>query len=106
MAPAGASTAATASRPANGRPTIRPCAHGRSLISIDADGTVYPCVATVGRIIGGNAARDGVAAAWRRLHDHRCVACYAPCLVEQNQLLALRPGPLVQFVRRHLGRYA
>ena len=74
--------------------------------STRADGTVYPCVATVGRIIGGNAARDGVAAAWRRLHDHRCVACYAPCLVEQNQLLALRPGPLVQFVRRHLGRYA
>lgn len=83
-----------------------PCAHGRSIISIDADGTVYPCVATFGRLIGGNAARDGVAAAWRRLHDHRCVACYAPCLVEQNQLLALRPGPLWQFARRHLGRYA
>lgn len=83
-----------------------PCHHGRNAISIDADGAVYPCVVTFGRITGGNAARDGVAAAWRRLHAHDCLACFSPCTVEQNNLLALRPGPVWHFARRHLGRFA
>lgn len=83
-----------------------PCHHGRNAISIDADGAVYPCVMTFGRISGGNAARDGVAAAWRGLHDHRCVACFSPCTVEQNHLLALQPASVWHFARRHLGRFA
>jgi len=82
------------------------CLHGRSALSIDADGSVYPCVATFGRIRGGNAARDGLEACWRALHDHACVACYAPCLVEQNALLNLQPGTVWRFARRRLGRYA
>jgi MoaA/NifB/PqqE/SkfB family radical SAM enzyme len=82
------------------------CHHGRNIIAIDADGEVHPCVLTVGRIRGGNAAREGVAAAWRRLHDHRCLTCFTPCTVEQNSILSLRPGPLLHFARRHLGRFA
>ena len=82
------------------------CHHGRNTIAIDADGEVYPCSQTFGRIRGGNAARDGVEAAWRGLHDHPCVTCFSPCTVEQNAILSLHPGPLLHFTRRHLGRFA
>lgn len=82
------------------------CHHGRNTVVIDADGEVYPCVLTFGRIRGGNAAREGVAATWRRLHDHQCLTCFSPCTVEQNGILSLRPGPLLHFTRRHLGRFA
>jgi MoaA/NifB/PqqE/SkfB family radical SAM enzyme len=82
------------------------CHAGRSFVTIDADGTVWPCPITVGRIRGGSVNADGVAGACRPLRDHRCVACYSPCLVEQNALFSLRPPVLWHFVRRHLGRYA
>jgi MoaA/NifB/PqqE/SkfB family radical SAM enzyme len=82
------------------------CQAGRAYMSIDADGTVYPCVATMHRIAGGNAAIDGVAAAWRQLNDHQCVACYTTCLVEQNFLYSLQPSVVVHFARRHLMRFA
>lgn len=82
------------------------CQAGRAYLAIDADGTVHPCTLTFGRIAGGNAAIDGVAAAWRALHDHSCVACYTPCLVEQNFLYSLQPGVLSHFARRHVPRFA
>ncbi len=75
-------------------------------MSIDADGTVYPCSLTVGRIGGGNAAIDGVAARGAPLRDHTCVACYSPCLVEQNFLFSLNRAVLWHFARRHLRRFA
>lgn len=83
-----------------------PCQRGRSALTIDADGRVYPCVMTNGRICGGNAAQEGLAACWRALHQHACVACYAPCTVEQNALLSLHPPTVYHFARRQLGRYA
>ena len=82
------------------------CQAGRAYLSIDADGTVYPCTLTFKRISGGNAATDGVAAAWRALHGHSCVACYTPCLVEQNFVHSLDPGVLMHFARRHLPHFA
>lgn len=82
------------------------CQAGRAYVMIDSDGTVYPCTLTFNRLTGGNAATDGVAAAWRALHDHPCVACYSPCLVEQNFLHSLRPSALAHFARRHLMRFA
>jgi len=83
-----------------------PCRAGRSYLSIDADGSVYPCVLTFHRIRGGNAATDGVAAAWRNLNGHDCVACFTPCLVEQNFLTSLHPAVVGHFARRHLPRFA
>ncbi len=82
------------------------CHAGRAYVSIDADGAVYPCTMTFQRIVGGNAATDGVAAAWRALHDHPCVACYSPCMVEQNFLHSLNPPVLAHFARRHFLRFA
>lgn len=82
------------------------CQAGRSYVMIDADGSVYPCTLTFHRLSGGNAATDGVAAAWRKTQGHPCVACYSPCLVEQNYLYSLRPGVLSHFARRHLARFA
>lgn len=78
------------------------CHAGRSYVSIHPDGTVFPCVSTANRFRGGNVARDGVAAAWRSLHDHACVACFSPCLVEQNHICSLTPSVLLHFARRHL----
>lgn len=88
------------------RRTAPPCRAGRSYLSIDADGSTYPCALTFHRIRGGNAATDGVAAAWHALHGHDCVACYAPCLVEQNFLTSLHLPVVVRFARRHLPRFA
>src|SRR5205085_10837039 len=68
------------------------CHAGRAYISIDCDGSVYPCTVTFGRILGGNAATDGVGPAWRALNEHPCVACFSPCMVEQNYLHSLKPA--------------
>jgi MoaA/NifB/PqqE/SkfB family radical SAM enzyme len=82
------------------------CHAGRAFLSIDSDGSVYPCALTFGRIHGGNAATGGVAGSWRALQEHSCVACYSSCMVEQNYLHSLDPGVLVHFARRHLTRFA
>ena len=82
------------------------CHAGTSFVTIDADGTVWPCPITVGRIRGGSVIADGVTQACRPLRDHGCAACYSPCLVEQNALFSLRWPVLWHFARRHLGRYA
>jgi len=82
------------------------CQAGRAYISIDADGSVYPCSLTFDRITGGNAAVDGVANAWRALRAHQCVACYSPCQVEKNFVTSLHPGALTHFARRYLPRFA
>jgi MoaA/NifB/PqqE/SkfB family radical SAM enzyme len=82
------------------------CQAGRYYVTIDPDGTVYPCSLTVGRIRGGNAAIEGVKHATLSLRDHACVACYSPCLVEQNFLFSLNAAVLWHFARRHLRRFA
>lgn len=82
------------------------CHAGRNYMVIESDGTTYPCCITVDRLPGGNVVRDGVAAAWRALHGHGCVACYAPCMVEINSLFSLRPQVLSNFARRHAVRFA
>jgi MoaA/NifB/PqqE/SkfB family radical SAM enzyme len=89
-------------------PLIRkspPCQAARYYMTIEPDGTVYPCRITVGRILGGNVVTDGVEAAWRRLHDHLCVTCYTPCLVELNYLFSMRLRVLVNFFLRHMRRF-
>ncbi len=87
-------------------PPGRAALSGRALLPVDRPGRHHlPFVATAGRITGGNVVADGVEAAWRRLHGHGCVACYSPCLVEQNYILSLDPRVIGQFVRRHLPRF-
>jgi MoaA/NifB/PqqE/SkfB family radical SAM enzyme len=81
------------------------CQAGRYYVTIDPDGTVYPCALTVARIRGGNAAAEGVKRAVLPLRSHPCVACYTPCLVEQNFLFSLRGAVLWHFARRHLRRF-
>lgn len=82
------------------------CHAGRYYLTINPDGTVYPCALTAGRISGGNVVADGVETSWRRLHDHHCVACYSPCLVEQNYLFSLHPRVVGRFVVGHLSRFS
>lgn len=81
------------------------CRAGRDYLSILSDGSVTPCMNTIGRITGGNVIADGLLPAWRSLHDHRCLLCYSPCLVELNYLCSLRPAVLLNFVARHWNRF-
>jgi MoaA/NifB/PqqE/SkfB family radical SAM enzyme len=81
------------------------CQAGRYYLAIDPDGTAYPCAVTAGQISGGNVVTDGVEVAWRSLQGHGCVACFSPCLVEQNFLLSLKPQVVGRFVRRHMPRF-
>jgi MoaA/NifB/PqqE/SkfB family radical SAM enzyme len=81
------------------------CQAGRYHLIIFPDGVVYPCTPTIGNIPGGNVITYGVEGAWRQLHDHRCVACYAPCLVEKNYLFSLKPRVVVNFVVKHLAKF-
>ncbi|MBN2198969.1 MAG: radical SAM protein [Candidatus Aminicenantes bacterium] len=81
------------------------CRAGRCYLTILSDGSVTPCMNTIGQIKGGNVVADGFAAAWRSLRDHDCLRCYAPCLVELDHLFSLRPRVVLNFVLRHLRRY-
>ncbi len=82
------------------------CHAGRYYLTINPDGTAYPCILTVGSIPGGNVATDGVEAAWRKLHGHGCITCYSPCHVEQNYLFSLHPRVVATLVTRQFKRLA
>lgn len=81
------------------------CQAGRYYFCIMPDGTAYPCVSTIGRIPGGNVVKDGVEEAWRQLHNHKCAACYSPCMVERNYLFSFKPRVILNFIKRHLARF-
>jgi len=73
---------------------------------IAPNGDVAPCPVTVETNVRANAVQSGLAKAWQVLHEHGCVACFSPCLVEQNYLFSLDPAVTILFVRRHLPRFA
>jgi MoaA/NifB/PqqE/SkfB family radical SAM enzyme len=81
------------------------CQAGRYYVCIIPDRTAYPCVSTFGRIPGGNVISDGVEEAWRQLHNHKCAACYSPCMVERNYLFSFKPRVILNFIKRHLARF-
>ncbi len=82
-----------------------PCRAGRSYLSIDADGMVYPCVTTIGKISGGSALERGVEDCWRALQNHPCLACFSPCLVELNFLFSFKLHVLARFAQQYLRWY-
>jgi len=83
-----------------------PCSAGRSMVVIQPDGSVAPCSLTSGAIRGGNAAHEGLARALEPLRSHGCLACFTPCLVEQNSVLAGRANVVGRFWSDHLRRFA
>ncbi len=93
--------------PGDPRATRGPRCHaGRRSLAIDADGTAYPCALTMDSLPGGNVLADGVGPVLGRLSGHPCVACWSPCMVEQNFLQSGKPAVMAHFLRRHLPRYA
>ena len=82
------------------------CRAGRSYLSINADGKVYPCVTTMGKIYGGSVSKLGVEGCWKALQTHSCVACFSPCLVELNSLFSFNLRVIARFGRRYLKRYS
>ena len=81
------------------------CQAGRYHLIIIPDGTLYPCLQTVGMIQAGNVVTHGVEAAWRQQHNHRCITCYSPCMVEKNYLFSLKPRVVSNFMLRSLKRF-
>jgi MoaA/NifB/PqqE/SkfB family radical SAM enzyme len=82
------------------------CRAGRSYLSIDADGMVYPCITTFGQVCGGNVLEKGVEGCRRSLLGHSCVACFSPCLVELNSLFSFNLRVIARFGRKYLRRYS
>ena len=81
------------------------CHAGRFFLTIDPSGNTFPCVLNAEKIEGGNVFTDGVDTCWKKLQKHECRVCYAPCLVELNQLFSLNTAVVFRFARRFLRRF-
>jgi MoaA/NifB/PqqE/SkfB family radical SAM enzyme len=82
------------------------CQAGRYYMSINPDGSVSPCVISKDKIRKGNVVREGVETSWKSIHDHNCIACSSPCLVELNYLFSLHPRVIINFLRRQFRQFA
>lgn len=80
------------------------CSAGRFHCAIAADGKVYPCALTLGRVPARNIREHGAAASLEVSRQHGCATCYSPCMLEQNALFALQPGVVANLLRLHLRR--
>lgn len=81
------------------------CQAGRYYMTINPDGTVYPCVLTIGKIPGGNVCQDGVLEAWQQLLNHECIACFSPCLIENNYLFSANLQVVSSFLKKYFFRF-
>jgi MoaA/NifB/PqqE/SkfB family radical SAM enzyme len=81
------------------------CQAGKYYMTINPDGTVYPCVLTIGKIPGGNVLQGGVVEAWQKLQDHGCIACFSPCLVENNYLFSVNLRVILSFLKKYYFRF-
>jgi len=82
------------------------CHAGRSYLVVQPNGDVAPCPVTADRKSAVNAKHAGLEEAWQSLQHHQCIACFAPCLVEQNFLYSLNPEVMVNHARRHRAHFA
>jgi MoaA/NifB/PqqE/SkfB family radical SAM enzyme len=81
---------------AEGAPKRRPvCRAGRLFCYIDTSGDVYPCFDMRGQGRYGNAVRDGVIPALRRIPLMACPRCYCSAAIELNLLAAGTPDSLM-----------
>jgi len=78
------------------------CQAGKFYFHIRPDGKSVPCSIRMTHGPFGDAAGEGVEAAWRKLHRHPCVDCYTPCKLEMNYLYSGRPSVLLNFAVRNL----
>ena len=69
-----------------------PCHQGRSMIFIDCDGKVYPCIQLIGEFEALDFRQVGFAKAYAHCGTHDCKACYLMCVNDFNLLFALNPG--------------
>lgn len=81
---------------------VSPCTAGRYFLQVEPNGDVYPCVLHVGSFQPKNAARDGVAAAWRHAQRHSCFDCYNTWLNENKAIFDLKPSVLANFWSNYL----
>ncbi len=78
------------------------CSAGRFHCAIAADGRMFPCALTLGRVPAEDIRRRGVAGALAVSRRHGCATCFSPCMLEQNALFSLRPGVVFNLARFHL----
>lgn len=80
------------------------CSAGRFHCAIYADGSLFPCTLTVGKVSALNVKTAGVAAALSQARWHGCATCFNPCMLETNSLFALRPGVITSLAKTYLLR--
>lgn len=81
------------------------CHAGREYLVVQPDGRVAPCALTIGDS-SSRSATEGVAAAWRSLHSHHCVTCYAPCWVDINYFFSMQPQVVLNFLAKNARFFA
>ncbi|KKS70814.1 MAG: hypothetical protein UV41_C0012G0004 [Candidatus Daviesbacteria bacterium GW2011_GWA2_42_7] len=69
-----------------------PCAAGRFMMFIDADGKVYPCVQLIGTFPALDFRKAGLEKAWANCANYPCFACYFPCFNEFSSIANLDLG--------------
>jgi pyrroloquinoline quinone biosynthesis protein E len=76
------------------------CMAGRFYVHIEPNGDVHPCAQHGASFTPRNIARDGLEAALANVQRHDCGDCFSAYLNERKALFGLRPGALLEMVRR------
>jgi MoaA/NifB/PqqE/SkfB family radical SAM enzyme len=76
------------------------CMAGRDYVHIEPNGNVHPCIMHGGEFQPKNVVRDGLEEALRHARRHDCGDCWIAYLNERKLVFGLRPGALLEVVRR------
>ncbi|KKR81026.1 MAG: hypothetical protein UU73_C0001G0175 [Candidatus Daviesbacteria bacterium GW2011_GWA1_41_61] len=82
-----------------------PCAAGRFMMFIDADGRVYPCVQLIDIFPALDFRKVGLKKAWENCANFPCYACYFPCFNEFSSIanfdLEIISAQILSTIRGH-----
>ncbi len=81
-----------------------PCRLKQFSCHIESDGRVFPCVLLVNKFPALSVREDGFGAAWDRLAENPCTACYNVCCTDMNLIFDLRPAAFWNAVKIVLRR--
>ena len=77
------------------------CMAGRFYVHIEANGDVWPCQQHgASSFTPRNVVQDGLEEALRHVREHDCGDCYTVYLNERKAVFGLRPGAILEVVRR------
>jgi MoaA/NifB/PqqE/SkfB family radical SAM enzyme len=79
---------------------ISDCMAGKFYFHIDPNGDVIPCIPHGADFTPKNILKDGLYASLRHARFHNCGDCWSPYLEERKILFKLKPGAVLEFLRR------